>query len=150
MGVNVLQETTLQVTNSPQVFDWEEYGMKLIIPEQSLPDNIKCCTITIIVSLSGQYQFTDDVELVSPVFWLRCEPYCNFARPLSLEIEHCALPENVTLLSMARAACTQRDLPYSFKVLPGGIFSKHCSYGVIPLNRFSGVGVLQKMSKLLV
>ena len=120
--------------------------MKLFIPKQSL-SGIKSCTITIRASLSGQYEFPDDTELVSPVFWLSCEPQCSFGNPLGLEIEHCALPENTTLLSMARAHCTQKDLPYTFKMLHGGSFSEASSYGVIKLKSFSGLGVIQKQSK---
>ena len=145
-GVGVLSETKLEVTNSPRTFHWEEYGLKLIIPPQSLPTNADCCTITITASLSGQYQFLDDMELVSPVFWLRCEPRCIFACPLSLEIEHCALTKNINGLSMVRAASTQKDLPYPFEMLDGGVFCPSSKFGVIKMRSFSGVGVAQKKS----
>ncbi len=142
-----MQELTLEVTNSPQSVHWEDYGLKLNIPRDSLPPDIKSCTLTIKVSLSGQYQFPDDVELVSPVFWLACEPHCTFTHRLSLEIEHCALPENSNHLSMARAVCSQKDLPYTFEALPGGTFSQHSSYGIIALPSFSGWSVVQKLSR---
>ncbi len=138
----------MQVTNSPQSFHWKEYGLKLIIPELSLPENSSShYIITIKVSLSGQYQFQDDTELVSPIFWLSCKPHCKFLHPLCLEIEHCALPENSKHLSMAMVNWTQEDFPYSFKLLEGGIFSNHSSSGVIALKDFGGIGVIQKWSK---
>ena len=130
-----------------QSFDWEEYGLKLQVPSQSLPSNINRCAITIAASLCGQYQFSDDVELVSPVFWLRCNPSIKFKVPLRLEIEHCAPLKNSSNLFMARASSTQKDLPYSFEVLETGSFTKHSTYGAIDLNKFSGLGVVQKGSK---
>ena len=135
------------MTSSSQSFHWEGYGLKLKVPAQSLPSHINSCKITLMVSLSGQYQFPDNTELVSPVFWLRCEPQVQFEIPLSLEIEHCAPLKNYLHLRMTRALCSQKDLPYLFKVIPGGgKFSKHSSYGVIDLNHFSGIGVVQEGS----
>ena len=142
----MLEETTVTVAQSAQLFEWRGHGLKLQIPENSLPEGVKSCTITIKASLAGQYQFPPNTELVSPVFWLRCEPQCKFNAPLTLSIQHCALPRNSFRLFIARAQCTQTDLPYSFKVLHGGTFSEHSSYGVIELNRFSGVAVVQERS----
>ena len=147
LGVSVLQKTSLCVKQSSQEFYWKGYGLKLQVPAQSLPNHIDSCTITITASLSGQYQFPADYELVSPVFWLKCEPSLTFNRPLNLEIQHCALLENSSRLSMVRAVCTQKDLPYLFKVIPSGTFTNHSTYGVIALDRFSGMGVAQEGSK---
>lgn len=145
-GVDVQQQIQVTVTNSPQLFEWKGYGLKLDIPSQSLPSDLECCTITIKASLSGQYQFPPNTELVSPVFWLKCHPSCKFKIPLTLEIQHCAPLKNSSGLVMARALCTQ-DLPYTFSVLPGATFSTYSSYGVLPLHHFSGVCALQKSSK---
>ena len=142
-----MKKMKIVVTSSANEHEWKGYGMKLKIPSESLPANISSCTITVMVSLSGQYQFPEDTELVSPVFWLRCEPKCKFVKPLSLEIQHCALPENSHRLFMVRAVCTQKELPYSFKVLHGATFSKHSSYGIIELDSFSGAGVVQEKGK---
>ena len=130
-GVDVVGVVTVLVTQSAQLFHWEGYGLKLLIPPQALPHPINSCTITIKTSFSGQYQFPTDTELVSPVFWLMCEPKCKFKVPLSLHIQHCAPPENSHRLFMARALCTQKELPYLFRKLHGSIFSKHSSYGAV-------------------
>ena len=134
------------MTNLSQSFHWEGYGLKLHIPPGSLPENAKNCTISIKVSLSGQYLFPFNTELVSPVFWLKCEPWIKFKFPLSLEIEHCAPLENSHRLFITRATCSQKDLPYLFKVLHGGTFSTQSTYGSIALDHFSGVGVVQERS----
>ncbi len=139
-----MPELKLEVTNSPQSVHWEGYGLKLSIPPKSLPPDIKTCSLIIRVFFSSKYQFPENMELVSSVFLLKCEPQCTFARSLSLEIEHCALPENGEHLYMARALCTQKDRPYSFKVISGGTFTQHSSYGIIPLDTFSFLSVLQE------
>ena len=145
-GIDILCEVKLKVTNSPQLFEWKSYGLRLNIPPGSLPSHIKSCTITIRASLSGQYQFPRNTHLVSPVFWLQCEPYCKFKSLLILEIQHCAPLQNSSSLLMAKAQCTQKDLPYSFKTLHKGTFIETSSYGSIALDSFSGTGVVQRGS----
>lgn len=135
------------MTQSPQMFHWEGYGLKLQIPPQALPAHMTTCTITITASLSGQYQFPSNVSLVSPVFWLRCRPTCRFKVPLHLHIQHCAPVDKSFRLFMARALCTQKDLPYYFRIIHGSTFSEHSSYGVVALDSFSGVGVVQEKSR---
>ena len=141
-GVNVIQETKLDVTQASQSFRWEGYGLKLLVPPKSLPSHIDTCTITIKASLSGQYQFPPGTELVSPVFWLKCEPDVEFVVPLSLEIEHCAPFESYIRLNMARAICTQDCLPGSFEILHEGTFTNESKYGVVKLKHFSLFSVL--------
>ena len=147
-NIKIFQEVSLHVRSSQSLsFNWQGYGLKLEVPAKSLPSHIDSCTITIIASLSGQYQFPADCELVSPVFWLRCEPRVKFQVPLSLEIQHCAPLDNSHRLSMVTAHCTQKDLPYIFEVLHGGNFTEHMSYGIISLNHFSAKAVVQKGSQ---
>ena len=145
-GVDILQEVEVYATDSPQLFEWKGYGLRLNIPPGSLPRHVRCCTITIRASLSGQYHFPHNTHLVSPVFWLQCEPDCKFRFPLSLEIQHCAPLENSFRLFMVKAQCTQKDLPYLFKTLHGGTFTETSSYGSIAMDLFSGIGVVQERS----
>ena len=142
-GVDVVGETKVVISNDELEYYWSEYGLKLQIPESSLPEDVKQCTINIKASLAGQYQFPDNSQLVSAVFWLRCEPMCKLAKPVTLEIEHCALSQNVSKLSFVKAVCTQKQLPYSFNRL-GGQFTSLNSYGKIELKHFSGVAINQE------
>ena len=146
IGATTVGVVVYNVTNSPRLFKWKGYGLRLIIPLGSLPSRIKSCTITINATLSGQYQFPPNTHLVSPVFWLRCEPYCKFNKPLTLEIQHCAPLKNSSALFIVKAKCTQKDLPYSFKTLHGGTFTETSSYGSIALDSFSGIEVIQERS----
>ena len=128
-----------------QQITWPGYGLRLHILKGCLPIGINQCTIYIKASTAGQYEFPENSHLVSTIFWLRCEPVCKFVKPITLEIQHCAKLENVSTLNLSfvRAVCSQKQLPYTFKQLPGGNFTSHSSYGAIELNSFSGVGVVQ-------
>lgn len=134
------------VTNNQQSFYWKGYGLKLYIPEGSLPAGVEQCTIKIMASLAGQYKFPEDSHLVSAMFWLRCEPSVKFTKLLSLEIQHCAKAEDVSRLSFVRAVCTQEELPYTFKRL-NPVSSSSSSYGFIRLQRFSGLAITQEGSQ---
>ena len=148
-GVEVCGEMTVVVYSShDQQITWPGYGLRLNIPKGCLPAGMEQCTINIKASLAGQYEFPENSHLVSAVFWLRCEDVHKFTRPITVEIQHCAKSENVTNpLCFVRAVCSQKQLPYTFKQLPGGNFTSHSSYGVIELNSFSGVGVTQEGSE---
>ena len=146
-GVDVCGGVSLIVTNEDQQFIWKEFGLKLTIPSGVLPPGVDQCELLFKASLSGHYLLPKNYHLVSPIFWIRCEPHYKFAKPVTLEIQHCALDQNIPKLSFIRALCTQKELPYSFKAISGGIFSKSSSYGLIQLNQFSGIGVAQEGSE---
>ena len=147
-GVEVCGEMTVVVhsTHGKQI-TWPGYGLRLNIPKGCLPEDMEQCSINIKASLAGQYEFPENSHLVSAIFWLRCEDVHKFTKPITVEIQHCARSENITNLSFIRAICSQEQLPYTFKQLPGGNFTSHSSYGVIELNYFSGVGVTQEGSE---
>ena len=140
--------TAMVNSSHAQRITWEGFGLKIYIEEGSLPPDVKKCIIFIKASLAGQYEFPEHSHLVSAVFWLRCEPMCKFTKPVTVEIQHCARSENVANLNLkfVRAVCSQKQLPYTFKLLRGN-FTSHSSYGVIELNSFSGVAITQEGSE---
>lgn len=138
------QMTALVYSSQAQQIRWECFGLTVHIHEGSLPAG-RYCTIKIIVSLEGQYEFPDSSYLISAIFWIRCEPSCKFMRPIGIEIQHCGKVDNKLKLSFVRALCSQKQLPYSFKHI-GGTFTPYSSYGIIELNSFSGVGIIQEES----
>ena len=135
-------ETAFTVPTQGISFEWEGYGLKLHVPAHSLPGGMEECKIKIRASLSGQFQLPKDSDLLSPVFWILAP--CKFTKPVTLEIQHCALREDETVLShlsFVSALCSQRDLPYRFMQLFGGIFTTDSAYGSIQLIHFSGIGI---------
>ena len=137
-----MASTSVIVTNSPQTFHWNGYGFKLTIPKGSLPAGVDQCRLDVKASVAGQYQFPDNLQLVSGVFWLRPLPLCRFQHQLTVEIQHCAKMTSSTKLSFVRAHCSQESLPYTFKQLEGrGSFTKHSSYGCLSVNHFSSFAI---------
>ena len=138
------REMTIVVTNAPQQFNWEGSGLRLHISGCSLPEGLKQCTVDIKASLSGQYGLPKDSHLVSGMYWFRCEPQCKFVKPITVEIQHCA--SDTSKLGFVKAFCTQKTLPYTFKPIEGH-FTSNSSYGIIELNSFSGLGIVQEGSE---
>ena len=138
-GVEMVGEVDFIVPTQGGSFQWKGYGLKIHAPKDGIPAK---CRIKIKVSLSGQFQLPEDSELLSPVFWISAP--CKFTKPVTLEIQHCALTEDEAVLSnlsFVLTKCTQRDLPYRFRQVNGGVFTTNSMYGSIQLNHFSGFGV---------
>ena len=96
-------------------------------------------TLCIQASLSGDYQLPDDGVLVSGVYWLSLHPHVErFDKKVTIGIEHCA--SNFSSLFFITAKYTQKTLPYTFKPLPGGEFSKKES--ITQVNSFSSYAVV--------
>ena len=135
-------ETEFTISTEGGSFHWEGYGLRLHVPKDSLPAGMGECRINIRVSLSGQFQLPEGTDLLSPVFWISAP--CKFTKPVTLEIQHCALTDHEAVLSnlnFVSANCSQKDLPFRFKQVGGGVFTKHSTYGSIKLEHFSGVSV---------
>ncbi len=71
LGVEVMGRTTFVITNSMDQFNWKEYGFGLTVPANSLPAGVDQCQLDIMASTVGKYQFPDNHQLVSGVFWVR-------------------------------------------------------------------------------
>ena len=126
----------MRVTNEEQNFVWKDYGLRLYIPQGSLPKGHTHCCINIRVAVSGQFHFLKGRRPVSAVYWLSSDLEEKFSQPLTLEIQHCAIQSAVSELEVATAATTSHSLPFQFQYLKGGVFSQFNSYGSIQLNHF--------------
>jgi len=146
-GVEVIGETHFTVPNKGGSFEWKGYGVRLGVPKNSIPASMAECTINIKASLSGEFKFPEDSDLLSPVFWISAP--CQFLKPVTLEIQHCALTEDETFISdlkFVSARCSQKFLPYTFRPIDDGVFTIHSSYASIELTHFSGLAVTGKKS----
>ena len=136
-------EVELTIQSQGGSFEWKGYGFRVHVPEGSLPAGMSGCRIKIRASLSGQFQLPEDSDFISPVFWITAP--CKFTKPVTLEIQHCALSEHndatLSNLSFVSAKCSQKGLPYRFRQVDGGVFTLHSSYGSIQLSHFSGFGI---------
>ena len=147
-GAEIVAQTTFTITQESQSLQFKGYGFKLHVPEGSLPAGVSETKLKVQVSLSGQFQMPPDCELLSAVYWVY-SPH-KFTKPLSVEIQHCAVlssDQQSSELSFVSTKCTQKELPYVFKLRDGGVFSPHSSYGGLALTQFSGFGIIRKLRR---
>ena len=138
------EETITLYSSYANQFEWRQYGLNVRVHGDTLPVGMEQCTINIKVSPTGQYEFPENYHLVSAVYWFRCADTSKFKKPITVEIQHCA--KSTSELTFVRAFCSQKQLPYTFKPIPGGNFS-NSSYGIIHLSSFSGIGITQTGSE---
>ena len=139
-GVEVSDHTSFTYTGRAQSFMWLDRGFKLHLPEGALLPEVNECRVHVKASLSGQFQFPEDAELVSGIYWI-ATPHV-FTKPVTVEIQHCSSgTDHPSSLTYIVAKCTQEDLPYKFNTLNGGVFAPSSRYGSIDMTHFSGVGI---------
>ena len=107
-------ETEFTVPTEGGSFEWKGHGLRLHVPEDSLPADMGKCRINIRASLSVQFQFPEDSDLLSPVFWISTP--CKFAEPVTLEIQHCAFQEDDATLSFPRQGGSLEWKGYGLKL----------------------------------
>ena len=135
-GLTVLKHIIINITTKERFVYCKDYGFKLHIPENSLPRGRTHCNITITVALSGEFQFPENSVLVSAIYELTTDLKEDFAKPLTLRIQHCA-QENVCKALKLVTATSNTPLPYSFHCSQDGLFMSQDSYGDVTLQHFS-------------
>ena len=139
--MDVVAETTLEVTKNALYFNWSGYGLSLSFPRDSLPADCRCCIVKIKASLPTEYGLPEGYEFVSDVYWIYCQ--MKFSKPVALNLQYDSM--DTEDLSFVRAECTQKQLPYTFREVKGGEFLDSSSYSSISVTRFSGWGVIDKI-----
>ena len=138
----MIGEADFIVSTKGEFFEWQGYGLRLGVSEDSLPTDMEECRINIKASLSGPFELPKDSDLLSPVFWISA--LCNFKKSVTLEIQHCASKDEASFadLNFISTKRSQKTLPYTFKQLDGGSFPADSSYGSIQLHHFSWFGII--------
>ena len=144
LGVDVVGEKQLVVTNEAMNFKWKNYGLKLHVPANALPEGISKYLINIKASLSGQFELPEGYQLVSAVYWVATPG--KFTKSVIIEAQHCANFTNSSQLHFVRTSCAQKSLPYKFKFIDGGVFTVGSKYGALCTTRFSGIGVVKEVT----
>ena len=68
-GFETFAETIFNITDShTHSFEWQQYGLKLHIPEGAVPAAHTECKIDIKVGFAGQFRILDDLQLVSCIY----------------------------------------------------------------------------------
>ena len=144
LGVEVVGEIQLVVTNEAVIFQWKDHGFKLHVPENALPEGVSEYLVDIKTSLTGQFELPEGYELVSAVYWVAISGI--FTRPVTIETRHCANFSHPSQLRFVRTSCAQKSLPYKFKFIDEGVFTLGSKYGTLSTTRFSGIGVAKEVT----
>ena len=128
----------MEITNKSMKFS--NFGIKISVLENSLPEGIDTCVLHISFELSTDFETPANFELLSSIYRVKCEPKVQFKKPLTLEIQHCAsLSSDHHQQKFVFARAT--DQSKKFEILEGGHFPIGERYGSIQLTRFSRLGV---------
>lgn len=73
-------------TGRAQSCEWVDHGFKLHIIQDALPPEVDECWFHVKVSISDQFQFPEDTELISGIYWKTT--HHKFAKPVTAEIQH--------------------------------------------------------------
>ena len=139
-GVEVCGETVLEVVgDKSQKLEWPGYGFYLEVPDGALPPGVTA-SVAVKVILAGQFQLPEDSQLISAIYWISASEV--FLKEVAVNIQHCAVirsEEEGLKFMFIIAKCSQKELPYSFKVREG-VFNTYTQYGTIRLKQFSILG----------
>ena len=131
----MIAQVSVEITNQKQEFTWNGYGLRLLIPKNSLPADIENCILNISVYFFSQYEIPSDHKLVSAVYNITSKPDIEFKQELTLEIQHCEK-------SMELAFVRVTDQPKPVSTILNGNF--HDCYGSIQIKKFSWYMIVLK------
>ena len=127
----------------PQLMNWEQFGLRIGIEEDSLlsSETVEVATAALV---GGQFKFPKNTVLVSAVYAVSVsEP---LLKPLRLEMQHCVdlkgQPGLSQYLKFAIAPVSTPSLPYQFSLVEGGEFTSNSWYGAINRKDFCLVCIL--------
>ena len=121
------------MTNDEQHIVWEEYGLRLHIHHNALPEDCSYCQLKIAIFESERFELPEDGTLVSAVYSFTHNLGDRKLRnSVTLEMQHCASANVLDHLCVLRAT----RATYKFEVVHGGLFACNDCYGAIELDRF--------------
>ena len=129
--------------DSPQFLDWEEYGLKITVPKDTLSPT-ETCEIALSALVGGQFQFPEGTEPISAEYAISVSK--PLLHPIKLAIQHCAdlvTEDQTKYLNFATAFNKEHLLPYKFQLTKGGHFYPGDQYGSIFRSKFSLLVILE-------
>ena len=139
-SVEVIDITSYTYSGLAQDFESKKNGYKIHFSADALPPEVDECQVHVESSLCGQFQFPENTELISGVYWITTGQ--EFVKPVTVEFQHCAKPEHIENLTFVVTKSSREDFPYKFDILEGGMFSYGTQYGSINLTHFCGLGIV--------
>ena len=140
--VQVAKELFLVQGDKPQLMNWERFGLRIGVEEDSLSSETVEVATTALVG--GEFKFPENTVLVSAVYAVTVSK--PLLKPLRLELQHCVdltdQPGLSKYLKFAIAPVNTPSLPYQFRIIEGGEFSSYSRYGSIQRKEFSYVCIV--------
>ena len=131
--------------DKPQLMNWEKYGLRIGVQENSLLSS-ETVETSVVALVGGQFQFPPNTVLVSAVYAVSLSK--PLLKPLKLEIQHCidltGRPALSRHLKFAIAPVSTPSLPYQFSIVEGGEFKPDSWYGSIQRKKFCLVSIVGK------
>ena len=149
--IGFIAQVSVPITNSLHHFCWNGYGLKLTVPENSLPHGVDKCILHLSVFSSPPFDFPKGYELLSAFYNIKCEPKVEFKRNVTIEMQHCADSEIAKELSFIRVGdqITTMASSHELSVLEKGTFLPNKSYGSIQVKQYSWYGIFRIFRRLL-
>ncbi len=116
--------------------DWEDYGLRLYLPDSALPHGVTDCLIQIKAFLSCEYD-AGEADLISGVYQISSAH--SFTKPVRLHIQHFSCSTK----SLCFGINSDLKHPYQFELVDSGHFHDS-SYGVISAISFSIYSIFEK------
>lgn len=143
--MTVAASTTFTYTGRANTLDWSKYGLQIHFQDDGLPVGATECKLSVRASLSGDFHFPEETELVSGIYAVSAS--CKFCKPVTVELQHCAVleqEEDSSDMAFVTSSCLQKNLPYNFMILDGGEFPRGRRWGKMQLSHFSLVGAIRR------
>ena len=127
--------------NLPQLLSWEEYGLRITVPEGAVPPS-ETIEVSITALVGGEFILPEDSELVSAVYTITVSK--PLLKPVQLEIQHC-----VSIGTQSQANClsfvtsSSNRCPFDFQSVYKGSFLVGTRYGRILISEFSSWAIVQ-------
>ncbi|XP_019861127.1 PREDICTED: uncharacterized protein LOC109589493 [Amphimedon queenslandica] len=127
--------------DKPQLMNWEEYGLRISVAEDSLSAS-ETVEVSVLALVGGHFKFPDNTRLVSAVYAISTSP---LVKSLRIEMQHCidlSDPSLSKYLKFAVAPVHTASLPYQFSLIEGGEFPAYQRYGWIERSKFCQLAIV--------
>ena len=141
-GVHVAGRKLFKIQNNlPQVLNWEEYGLRITVPEGAISSS-ETTEVAITALVGGEFILPEDSELVSAVYTI------SVSKPLlkrvRLEIQHCVSIETHSHANyLSFVTSSSECCPFQFQSVDKGSFPVGGRYGSIHVPKLSQWGIVQ-------
>ena len=134
--------------DTPQLLNWEKYGLKISIQKETIPENAK---LTASALVRGQFVFPKNTQLVSAVYSISVSK--PLLKPLRLEMQHCVYIQSSAHTKYLKFAVASVDIDhghsnpsYEFVPVDGGKFTPKKWYGSIEHKKFFLICILYEFN----